>query len=78
MDCDRQDHLTTVSNLASVTSQRMVVQVATDSRDKRVLEFDWHQVARKSLAVGPDSGRNHGPDQHNGFASEETSLVDSP
>jgi hypothetical protein len=67
-----------MSNLASVTSPRMVVLVAADSLDKRVLEFDWHQVARKSLAAGPGSGRNHGPDQHKGFASEETSLVDSP
>jgi hypothetical protein len=56
----------------------MVVWVAADSLDKRVLEFDWHQVARKSLAAGPGSGRNHGPDQRKGFASVETSLADSP
>jgi hypothetical protein len=67
-----------MSNLASVTSPRMVVLVATDSLDKRVLEFDWHQVAKKSLVVGPGSGRNHGPDQCKGFSSEETSLADSP
>jgi hypothetical protein len=56
----------------------MVVWVATDSLGKRVLEFDWHQVARKSLTAGSDSGRNHGPDQHRDFASVETSLDDSP
>jgi hypothetical protein len=67
-----------VSNLARVMSPRMVVYVAIDSWDKRVLEFDWHQVARKILAAGPGSGRNHGPDQRKGFASEETSLDDSP
>ena len=67
-----------MSNLASVTSPGMVVWVAADSLGKRVLEFDWHQVARKSLATGLDSGRNHGPDQRKGFASEETSLADSP
>jgi hypothetical protein len=59
-------------------SPRRVVWVATDSLGKRVLEFDWHQGARKILVVGPDSGRNHGPDQRKDFASVETSLVDSP
>jgi hypothetical protein len=67
-----------VSNLASVTSPRMVVWVATDSLGKRVLEFDWHQVARKSLVVDPDSGRNHGLDQRKDFSSVETSLADFP
>jgi hypothetical protein len=67
-----------VSNLASVTSPGMVVWVAADSLGKRVLEFDWHQVVRKSLAAGPDSGRNHGPDQRKYFSYVETSLVDSP
>jgi hypothetical protein len=67
-----------VSNRASVTLPGMVVWVVANSLDKRVLEFDWHQVARKSLAAGPGSGRNHGPDQRKGFSSEETSLVDSP
>jgi hypothetical protein len=56
----------------------MVVWVVSDSPGKRVLEFDWHQVARKSLAASPGSGKNHGPDQRKGFSSMETSLVDSP
>ena len=56
----------------------MVVWVAADNLGKSVLEFDWHQVARKSLAAGPDSGRNHGLDQRKDFSSVETSLVDSP
>jgi hypothetical protein len=56
----------------------MVVRVVVDNLGKRVLEFDWHQVTRKSLAIGPDSSRNHGPDQHKDFASVETSLVDFP
>jgi hypothetical protein len=56
----------------------MVVWVVADSLGKRVLGFDWHQVARKILAVGPDSGRNHGPNQCKDFASVETSLANSP
>jgi hypothetical protein len=40
--------------------------------------FDWHQVARKSLAAGQDFGRNRGPDQRKGFSFEETSFADSP
>jgi hypothetical protein len=64
--------------LASVKSPGKVVWVAADNLGKRVLEFDWHQVARKSLAAGPDSGRNHGPGQHKDFSSVETSSVDFP
>jgi hypothetical protein len=56
----------------------MVVWVAANNLEKRVLELDWHQVARKRLVAGPDSGRNHGPDQRKDFASVETSLADSP
>ena len=56
----------------------MVVWVAANSLGKRVLEFDWHQVARKSLVAGSDSGRNHGPNQHKDFSSLETSLADFP
>jgi hypothetical protein len=67
-----------MSNLASVTLPRMVVLVVVDGLDKEVLEFEWHQVARKIWAAGPGFGRNHGPDQCKGFASEETSLADSP
>ena len=55
-----------------------VVWVVGDNHGKRDLEFNWHQVARKSLVVGPNSGRNHGPDQCKDFASVETSLADSP
>ena len=64
--------------MASLMSPGMVVWVAADSLGKRVLEFDWHQVSKKSLAAGLDSGRNLGPDQRKGFASVETSLADSP
>ena len=59
-------------------SPRMVVWVAADNLGKRVLEFDWHQVARKSFTVGQGFGRNRGPDQHKGFAFEEASFDDSP
>jgi hypothetical protein len=78
MDCDKWGHLTTSSNLESVKSSRKVVWVATDNLGKRVLEFDWHQVSRESLAAGLDSGRNHGPGQRKDFASVETSSVDFP
>ena len=66
-----------MSNMESVTSPGMVVWVATDSLGKRVLEFDWHQVARKSSAAGLGFGKNHGCDQHTDFVCEETSSVDS-
>jgi hypothetical protein len=56
----------------------MVVWVAADNLGKRVMEFGWHQVARKILAIGSDSGRNHGPDQRKDFALVETSSIDFP
>ena len=67
-----------MSNLASVTSPGMEVSVATDSLGKRVLEFDWHQVARKSLVVGSSSSRNHGPDQRKDFTYVEASSATFP
>jgi hypothetical protein len=56
----------------------MVVWVVADNRGKRDLEFDWHQVARKSLAAGPDSSKNHGPGQRKDFSYVETSSADFP
>jgi hypothetical protein len=56
----------------------MVVWVVADKLGKRVLEFDWHQVARKSLAASPGSGRNYGPDQRKYFSSVEISSIDFP
>ena len=67
-----------MSNLASAKSPGRVVWVVGDNLGKRGLEFDWHQVARKSLVVGPDSGRNHSPNQRKDFASVEISLANSP
>ena len=77
-DRDKWGHSTTFLNLASVKSPGMVVWVVVDNLGKRVLEFDWHQVAKKSLDASPDSGRNHGPNQCKDFASVETSSTDFP
>ena len=78
MDRDKWGHSTTLSNLASVKSPGKVVWVAADNLGKRVLELDWHQVARKSLVAGLDSGRNHDPSQCKDFAYVETSSVVFP
>jgi hypothetical protein len=56
----------------------MVVWVAADNLGKRVLEFDWHLVARKSLAASSDSDRNHGLNQCMDFSSVETSSTNFP
>jgi hypothetical protein len=58
VDCDKWGHSTTLSNMAGTKSPGKVVWVVGDNLGKRGLGFDWHQVARKSLATGPDSGRN--------------------
>jgi hypothetical protein len=76
VDHDKWVHSTTLSNLASAKSPGKVVWVVGDNLGKRGLEFDWHQVARKILAVGPNSGRNQGLGQCMDFAYVETSSVD--
>ena len=53
-----------------------VVWVGYYVHEKGGLEFDWHQVARKSLAIGLDFGRNHGLGQSMDFAYVETSSND--
>jgi hypothetical protein len=78
VDRDKWDLSKTLSNLASVKLPGMVVWVAADNLGKRVLEFDWHQVARKILATGLDSGRNHGLGQRKDFSYVETSSADFP
>ena len=67
-----------MSSLANAKFPRKVVWVVGDNLGKRGMEFDWHQVAKKILAAGLDSGRNHGPGQCKDFAYVETSLVDFP
>ena len=56
----------------------MVVWVAADNLGKRDLEFDWHQVSRKSSAADLDYGRNLGPGQYMDFAYVETSSANFP
>jgi hypothetical protein len=54
-----------------------VVWVVGDNLGKRDLEFDSHQVARKSSAYGLGSGKTHGHDQRMDSMCEETSSADS-
>ena len=67
-----------MSNLASAKSPGRVVWVVGDNLEKRGLDFDSHQVARKSSAASLDFGRNHGPGQLMDFPYVETSSVDFP
>ena len=65
-------------NPESVKLPRKVVWAVAGSQDRKVLGFDWHQVARKSWVAGQGLGRNLGLDQRKGFAFVGTSLADSP
>ena len=76
MDRDRWGHSTTLSSMANARLPGKVVWVVDDNLGKRDLEFDWHQVARKSLATSLGSSKNHGHGQHTDSACEETSLTD--
>jgi hypothetical protein len=64
--------------MASVKFPGKVVWVVADNLGKRVMDFDWHQVARKSLAASPDSSINHGPGQRKDFASVKRSSANFP
>jgi hypothetical protein len=78
VDHDRWGHSTTLSSLENVRLPRKVVVAdVDDNHGKRGLEFDWHQVSRKSCVVGWGSGKIHGHDQRMDFAFEETSLNNS-
>jgi hypothetical protein len=53
VDRDRWGHSTTLSSLENVKLPRKVVLVVIDdNHGKKGLEFDWHQVARKSWVAG--------------------------
>jgi hypothetical protein len=65
------------TSLADVEFPEKVVSVVNYLQEKRVLEFDWHQVARKIWTVGQGFGRNHGLDQHRETASVGVSSADS-
>jgi hypothetical protein len=65
-----------LSILANAKFPGRVVWVVGDNLGKRGLEFDWHQVARKSSVAGLGSSKNHGHGQLMDFACEETSSAD--
>jgi hypothetical protein len=54
----------------------MVVWVDGYNHGKRGLEFDWHQVARKSWVASQGFGKKHGHDQRTDSAFAETSSTD--
>jgi hypothetical protein len=48
VDHDRWGRLITLSSLASVEFPEKVIWVVDYNQGKRILEFGWHQVTRKS------------------------------
>jgi hypothetical protein len=58
VDHDKLGHSVISTSLADVAFPEMVVLVVNYLQEKRVLEFDWHQVARKSWTVGQGFGKN--------------------
>jgi hypothetical protein len=54
-----------------------VVSIVNYLQEKRALDFDWHQVARKICIIGQGCGRNHGIDQQRETASVEASSTNS-
>jgi len=48
VDLDKLRHLVISTSLADVAFPEMVVSIVNYLQENRVLEFDWHKVARKS------------------------------
>jgi hypothetical protein len=46
-------------------------------QEKRALDFDWNQLAKKSWTIGQGFGRNRGLEQQKKIASVEASSTDS-
>jgi hypothetical protein len=58
---DKLGHLEVSTSSENAKFPEKVASVEADSRGKRDLDFDWHQVARKILTIERGFGRNHGP-----------------
>jgi hypothetical protein len=76
VDRDRRGHSTTSSSQANEKFPGMVVWAIDYDHGKRDLDFDWHELTRKSLAAGQDSGKNLVQDQGTDFVLVEASLND--
>jgi hypothetical protein len=63
VDHDKSGHSVISTSLEDVEFPERVVSVVNYLQEKRALDFDWHQVSRKSWIVGQGFGRNHGLDQ---------------
>jgi hypothetical protein len=66
-----------LTSLEDVEFPEMVVWVEYYVKEKGVLEFDWHQVAKKSWVAGQSFGRNRGLDQHTKTTFVVISSIDS-
>jgi hypothetical protein len=49
VDHDKSGHLKVSTSMENAELPEKVVSIIMDLREKRDLEFFWHQVARKSL-----------------------------
>jgi hypothetical protein len=77
VDHDKLGHLTTLTSLENVTLPEMVAWVVDYVQEERSLEFDWHQVARKSWVADQGSGKYHGLGQRMDTVFVGTSSTDS-
>jgi len=77
VDHDKLGRSIISTSLADVALPETVILVENYLLEKRVLEFDWHQVSRKIWTTGQSSSKNHGLDQHMETASFGVSSDDS-
>jgi hypothetical protein len=62
VDCDKLGHSVISTSLADVALPETIVLVVNYLQEKMVLEFDWHQVARKSWTTVQGYDGNRGLD----------------
>jgi hypothetical protein len=57
VDRDKLFHSIILTGLEDVVFPKTVVSVVSYLQEKRVMDFEWHQVAKKSWTVGQGSGK---------------------
>ena len=62
MDHEKSVHSVMSTCMTNVGFPERVVSIVDYLQEKRALDFDWHQVARKSWNVGQVFGKNCGLD----------------
>jgi hypothetical protein len=60
VDRDNLGHSVILTSMENVAFPKTIVSVVNYLQEKRVLEFEWHQVSRRIWTIGQGFGKNCG------------------